>query len=130
MSQPLSRRDFLCTTAAVGALAGLGFATGCGGDESNVALLEQYPEFLGDAPAVRKLGKAYLEAHPAERDQRVLMNALFADLPKPWKSYSEEDLRRAVFDKVRADFVAGEIVLVRKWTLARSEARLLALHAL
>ena len=131
MSSALSRRRFLRRGAEIGALAAAGLAgLRCGPDASGPALLRHYPDFLGGEPGLRALGDGYLEAHPAERDEGVLMEALFGDLPAPWEGTPMMELRRFLSEKVRDDFESGDVVRVRSWVLARSEARAMALYAL
>ena len=73
-----------------------------------------------------RLGRAYLEEHPGERDAARLQ----CDLPagctpgSPGFNCDSFAMQRA------ADFEAGDTVLVDGWLLARCEARLLALTAL
>jgi hypothetical protein len=78
--------------------------------------------------AVIRIGAAYRAAYPADDDREMLRREV-GDLG----GLSGADLadRLATLDeRVRADFAAGNVVLVDGWLLARTEARAAALVSL
>jgi hypothetical protein len=63
------------------------------------------------------LGQAYLQHHPDEESKSRLARQVPAD-----------PVLRA--RQVRADFAAGQVVILGGWVLSRTECRFCALHAL
>ena len=81
-------------------------------------------------PAAR-LGDAYLSAYPAEKDSNQLYNNIDKALRAKIKSdhqtpYSVQNIS----DAIQADYMRNETVLVDKWILSRTEARIYALVSL
>jgi hypothetical protein len=76
--------------------------------------------------AIAWLGEAYLSAEPGERDRTALERAVFGDMIHgPLNAMTQ-----AVAKRIAADFRAADMIAVRGWGLARTEARLCALAAL
>jgi hypothetical protein len=74
------------------------------------------------------LGRAYRAAYPAEADADTLTSLLCRDLglseaPAPRR----QQLLATLDARIRAQFGAGETVVIHGWVLARTEARLCAL---
>ncbi len=83
--------------------------------------------------SARRIGRAYLRAHPAEARIEALVAGLTAGRggEPPWAGRAgSRALRARLQEQIRADFAAGRTVGVRGWVLAESEARLFALAAL
>lgn len=81
---------------------------------------------LGGEALVHRLGTAYLEASPGERDPQRLAAAIAAG------RHEELGDRAApgIEDRIRRDFEASRTVCVDGWILARTEARQCALFTL
>lgn len=67
------------------------------------------------------LGKAYQAQHPDGAEPAVLLEAVFGDL-QPTDNVAEK-----MSEKFRQDFIAGRTVVLKGWTLSRTEGRFLAL---
>ncbi|HEY8572611.1 hypothetical protein [Phenylobacterium sp.] len=76
-----------------------------------------------DPEGARRIGDAYLAAHPAARDAARLRAAL---MPGDWSAAALARLR----SRVAADFRAGRVFAYRGWRLSDTEGRLFALVAL
>lgn len=87
---------------------------------------------LPDPQAAAELGAAYLAAHPHEADGARLRQAIetsgAAHLPRDAPA-SAAALRDWLARLIRAEYAAGEGVLVGDWLLSPSEARLYAIAA-
>jgi hypothetical protein len=88
---------------------------------------------LGHRASAERIGRAYLQAHPAE----ARIEPLVAGLTGGWgeegawlEGAGSRELRARLREQIRADFGARRTVSVRGWVLAQSEARLFALAAL
>ena len=92
--------------------------------------------------SAERIGRAYLQAHPAEARIECLVAGLTAGWGEdlPWLSGAvveaagarqagSSELRARLQAQVRADFAVGRTVSVRGWVLALSEARLFGLAA-
>jgi hypothetical protein len=113
----LSRRELL---AAAAALLAVGPSAGPGQDV--VARL------LRDRASARRVGAAYLAAHPEEASPERLLQALRSALG-PVDAAPAAVLRHRLAARVRDDFARADVVVVRGWWLSRTEARLAALVA-
>ena len=83
--------------------------------------------------SAERIGRAYLQAHPAEARIEGLVAGLTAGWGEdpPWLGQAGcRELRARLQAQVRADFAARRTVSVRGWVLALSEARLFGLAAL
>ena len=105
---PLDRRHVLL------ALAGL-----AAGAATPVAALPQI-----DPEGARRIGQAYLDAHPGQRFEAARLQADL--LPGGWTPEAAVRLRA----RVAADFRAGRLFIHRGWRLSDTEGRLFALAAL
>jgi hypothetical protein len=88
---------------------------------------------LGHRASAARIGRAYLQAHPAEARIEVLVAGLTAgwgEDPSRLGRAGSRELHAHLQAQIRADFGAGRTVGVRGWVLALSEARLFALAAL
>jgi hypothetical protein len=79
-----------------------------------------------DRDAAAAVGRAYLDACPEEADPGRLEALLTGEL----REGSLDSVRRRLANRRRGDFARGDVVVVRGWVLARSEARLCALISL
>lgn len=78
--------------------------------------------------ALVAVGSRYLEEHPDERDQEVLLAALPA-LGGEVPEHPLEGLG-VLADQAAADHASGEVVELDGWVLSRTECRAAALYAL
>jgi hypothetical protein len=72
------------------------------------------------------LGTAYLAAYPDDRQ----LDGLFTAVPELQGSLSRDDVRAqlpAVARAARQDFTDGDVVVVERWRLGRTEAQAAAL---
>ena len=76
-----------------------------------------------DAEGARRIGEAYLAAHPDARDRARLAAGLLED-------DGRTDTLGALRARVAADFRAGRLFVHRGWRLSDTEGRLFALAAL
>jgi hypothetical protein len=128
----VSRRTFLLGLAAGAAAGSLYLA---GHTRGSVAASADYDwsQWLLDAfnrEAVRRFGNAYREAHPQEADAAVLADAIDRALAATEGAETATDdagLAALMQQRVRDEFVRGEVVRVTGWTLSVTEARLYAL---
>lgn len=124
----IARRHLLAGTAALAALAGLPHAAAA--DARAAALLAT----IRSPGSARAIGEAYLATHPHEANVTLLVDALDADQATSRCLAAEPCdpivVAQAVAEAVRADFIARRTVKLDGWVLARTEARLCALHAL
>ncbi len=79
-------------------------------EEPKSSIVDQLARF----PAVRRVGRTYLSANPAENDAERLADLL----PESWDRIEAE---------IRGDFAVGRVVRLSGWLLSLTEARLYAL---
>lgn len=88
---------------------------------------------FSDPWAAETLGRAYLAAHPWDRDIRVLVQGLVETsagwVPLLYRG-TPQAIRRFTKKQCRRDFIHNRVALVDGWLLATTEARLCALAAL
>lgn len=75
------------------------------------------------------IGYLYLEREPAERDANDLLRHL-PEMAAGFDAGSADEIREALEERRKADFIGGDTVLLDGWIVARTEARLCALAAL
>lgn len=124
-SRELTRRELVRALSVLAAGAALPALEGCAAP-SPPQLASLLP--AGDAAAV--LGAAYRTAVPAEATAEALADAILADLGWPARRLRDRELGERLLTRVREDHAADRIVNVEGWTLARTEARLVALRSL
>jgi hypothetical protein len=73
---------------------------------------------VGDHRTLKRLGAAYLAAHPGERDRARLSKLLTGEGTMP--------IRLRLIEKIARDWVDHNVCIVEGWVLARSESRLCA----
>ena len=130
--RPTTRRDVLGWMVTISALPLLGnrLATSAGDATEWISLSAAMPYPL---EAARAIGLAYLKVAPDEEDPAILQRRIrtaISAVIEPGDSATSASLTRALGDQIRRDFAKGDIVAVRGWMLARTEARLCALMAL
>lgn len=104
----IDRRTILVALAALGAAAGASAAEPAGLDPA----------------AARRIGQAWLAAHPGVVDRRALQAELMPS--GRWDGASLQRLRA----RVARDFRQGRVFIHRGWRLSDTEGRLFALLAL
>ena len=120
MTRALDRREVLGALAALG-LGGM--SLGCGDGRTHETLADVASRFSpGAIEEGRRLGRLYLDAHPAERDA----DELAAELVDGGALLSGPETAQ----RIQVEFARGELVAVDGWQLTRTEARLLAALAL
>ncbi len=77
-----------------------------------------------DPEGARRVGQAYIEAHPTVRLDRARLQAEL--LPDGWNEEAAKRLRA----RAAADFRAGRLWVHKGWRLSDTEGRLFALAAL
>jgi len=124
----IPRRVLLAALASVLASPVLAWAIPSGAARSNRIRAERLLSDLGGAKAI---GARYLALAPQESAPGFLAACLFpADGAGTCGEADPDRLRRALDDRRRRDFAAGDTVLIDGWILARTEARLCALTTL
>ena len=131
----MARRDVVVSLSAMLAgvlLPSLGPATGqMPGSQAGSLLNILVP----DIAAASHLGRAYLNAHPAELDPQRLVDRVLGSLrlasgadaiDSTPKAVLIASVRRVVID----DYLAGRVVDIDGWVLSVTEARLYALATL
>jgi hypothetical protein len=126
MNKPaqLTRRKTVAILCGGGAALGLGVAAWRLQARSRRSSL--LPDFRMELDALRYIAEKYLEDYPAERDVKVLENALLDSLSR---SGASDDPQRAVKEAVSRDFEQGDTVSLDGWHLSRTEVRLWVLCA-
>lgn len=124
-----SRREFVCQLLCL--IAGSSFL-GCENTSQpglqstqDIMWLKENIPFLESAA---RLGDTYLSAYPAEKDSSWLSSqiekALRIQITSDYKAiYSVQNIS----DTIQADYMRNETVLVGKWIVSRTEARIYAL---
>jgi hypothetical protein len=132
MSLSLSRRTVLAGLAAgiVGAAIGLRLYWP-GGSVTREA--RRLADILRHPDSACWLGRLYLEEKPREADAALLVTLIGAArgpaLP-PASPAADEALRADLDERIRNDFIYGNMVAVDGWLLSLTEARLCALVSL
>ncbi len=132
---PISRRTFLLAAAAgvVGSAAYLG---GCSDSSDKTVAKLSWSEWLVDSrnrAAIRRLGDAYLAAHPGESDIHRLRAAIDEAVnaaPSAGTDDASAAEITALQQRVRSEYRTGEVVAVQSWVVSVTEARLYVLVAL
>jgi hypothetical protein len=126
----MKRRDVI--QLSVFALAAISFPllNSCNPPAGELVLSK--PGFLSrlfDKKTIIDAGKAYLEKVVAEKDEDRLIQLLSGNNPIV-NSKDEAVIHQYIDEKVKSDFEAGKIVMVKGWVLAVTEARQCALFSL
>lgn len=79
---------------------------------------------LPDLDAAIALGQRYLKKHPDRGPLQKLTREVFGD-----GAMSNEARTRMVAERIQNDFIAGDVIEIKGWRLARTEAVLCALIA-
>lgn len=126
---PMTRRAFLAG-AALAAAGGGGLlyrvATSDGFDPE-LAQTAEAARLFDELEPARRVGRAYLAAHPSEDDERTLVRLL--EEQPGWRGAWESSTSIAQFARrtIHRDYEAGRTVPVEGWILSTTEARLCAL---
>ena len=93
------------------------------GSRSPLTALDYYEQRFGDSEAVSILGRRYLEKYPATTNTLMKQAGLntMTDQKESLKTFAQQR---------RQDFLAGDIIKLNGWVLARAECALCALVAL
>ena len=120
-------RGLVGLMAAAG-LAGCGGLRSAGGGRSIAG--QPLLAFLFDRDAAARFGAAYLREHPDERDPDRLLAEIARAVGTVPPGASTVALGEALRSVVSAEFRRGEVVVVQRWMLGRTEARVYAVAAL
>jgi hypothetical protein len=85
---------------------------------------------LHDPVSARAIGAEYLRTRPGEATAVALVDAIAQSVPgglSVLASTSDRALRVLLAERSRADFAEGKTVMLRRWILSETEARLCAL---
>jgi hypothetical protein len=85
---------------------------------------------LHDPVGARAIGAEYVRGRPGERTAAALVDAIARSVPggrSVLATASARTLRALLAERTRADFAEGKTVLLRRWILSETEARLCAL---
>jgi hypothetical protein len=127
-----TRRRFIAAALALTAGGLLPQALLAGAAPGATGTAAEFTTVLADPAAAGRLGRAYLDDHPAEADAGTLVRWL--DLALAARdgaaASSRADLTAALAALVQDEYVSAPVVRVDGWLLAPSEARLYALAAL
>jgi len=86
---------------------------------------------FASAESASPVGRAYLECHPREQDIEYLLDRICPPaVSGPLSHLRQEEVLAFIRERIRDDFTAGRTVMVRRWLLSETEARLYALVAL
>ena len=120
-----TRRAFLVTgLVSLGGIAAFG-ASRFLRDEPEEAITRHVGAAL-DEDALRKVGEAYLRAHPEEDSEQRLVRLL--QERRAWRRVSRaEEVRSLLRSESRRDYRIGRVTTVERWFLSETEARLCAL---
>jgi hypothetical protein len=137
MSRPpcysCSRRSllkWLLHAIAIGGLHGCGAAFNAGPRE-RAGLPAWFKQAIAQPGAAQRFGRAYLQAHPDEATVSYLIDAIETAMTAyPLaESVIENHAFHRLDQTVRTEFRQGTVVVVERWVLSRTEARLYALAA-
>jgi hypothetical protein len=128
----IRRRELLAGVAAAGAaaLASGALVPACAREDPLERALRG---FFADRDAAREVGAELLAQGPDPAEPRVLVEHLARERAARLRELARSDpegLAELLREQHRADFAADRVVLVRGWTLSRTEAGLYALAAL
>jgi hypothetical protein len=85
---------------------------------------------LRDPLGARAIGAEYLRTRPGEATAASLLDAIAQSVPGGLgvlASASDRGLRALLAERSRSDFAEGKTVMLRRWILSETEARLCAL---
>jgi hypothetical protein len=130
----LARRQTLMLLGWLGSLPLLLQSTrALSGPEVAAARAAQLRALIRHPSLARAIGRSYRTQFPEEADATTLTHLLWLDLGLPdapgpqTGAAGREQLLAALDARVRAQFGAGQTVVMQGWLLARTEARLCAL---
>lgn len=85
---------------------------------------------LHDPLGARAIGAEYMRTRPREATAAALLNAIAQSVPGGLgllENASDRALRALLAERTRSDFAEGKTVVLRRWILSETEARLCAL---
>lgn len=136
---PIDRRRFLQVALTTLAASGVGRTVLGSGRDSDLGT-GPAEQWLPDLDAAAELGRVYLQRHPLQRhppehrsgreDLDALERRLFRLEAGQRVTKPDPESLRWLAERVRSDFLAGRVVDVLGWQLAKTEIELCALLAL
>ena len=126
----MKRKDFIQLSAFTAAAISFPLLHSCSPPAGDKTLSN--PVFLSrlfDKKMISEAGKAYLQKKPAEDDNDKLIQLLSGNSSIA-NSADETAIHKYLDQKVKEDFEAGNITLVKGWVLSVTEARQCALFSL
>jgi hypothetical protein len=126
----MTRRAFLAGAALAAAGAGglLYRAATDEGFDADLAQTEAVARLFDELEPARRIGRAYLDDHPDEREERALVR-LLEERPG-WRGVwhnSPRAVAKLARRTMQREYDTGQTVAVEGWILSRTEARLCAL---
>jgi len=124
----MNRKSFIFLTVAGVATLAIPIA-GCRHYSDALVNTLGRPDFLGhicDAKTIDEIGSAYRNATPDESRMAGLIELLLKDMQR---AGDDPRLAQQIKDRVRQDFAANDVVIVKGWVLSRTEARQCALYS-
>jgi len=125
----MQRRDFIYLSAYTAAALAMPGAAGCRSGHKDVESQPFLFSHLADVKAVVNTGNAYRKKHPDEDHKGKLTGLLLAGTTLQSSSDSEA-IRQMLIEKVRNDFIKGNMDIVAGWVLSLTEARQCALFSI
>lgn len=126
----INRREFLLSVSTVGGGLAWGiliFQKGCRTPTAEIPI--PGVDDLKALQGARKLGAAYLKAHPREASVERLTENLLMDLVGD-SGVPPEKVRVTINHRIEGDYRDREVLLANGWLFARTELRLCALASL
>ncbi len=125
------RRDFIRLSALAAAIAIIPGMAACRA-KKNIPAVAGDPEMLNhltNKDSLRKIGQAYISAHPDEARADDLYDAIMKGHPGNTPMNNEE-LTAYLNNAIAADFTNDRLVVASGWVVSVTEARQCALFAI
>jgi hypothetical protein len=122
----MQRRNFIHLSAYTAIALSLPFTGGCGYRRIDIESQPLFFSHITDAATIIATGMAYRKANKSEDDKTKLAALLLANNPDA----DNGAIRQMLDIKVKDDFKAGKIAVVKGWVLSVTEARQCALFSI
>jgi len=122
----MQRRNFIHLSAYTAIALTLPFANGCGYRRIDIESQPLFFSHITDAATIIETGMAYRKANRGEDNKTKLAELLLANNT----TADNAAIRTMLDNRVKDDFKAGEIAVVKGWVLSLTEARQCALFSI